>query len=146
MRMLGALVDLAHWRDDRADICGPSSFGRLRPFYVTRLVDPGMRWGARDGWMGLVGVGSAATLFSVGAWLVAFGGAATLLLIQSLLGNRYGTDSTVLVGASPPKRTGALTRDHSREIDPGAALRAAPDARRRPTGRDWGLMPIVSRG
>jgi uncharacterized membrane protein YeaQ/YmgE (transglycosylase-associated protein family) len=51
----------------------------------------------------LVGVGSAATLFSVGAWLVAFGGAATLLLIQSLLGNRYGTDSTDLVGASPPR-------------------------------------------
>jgi uncharacterized membrane protein YeaQ/YmgE (transglycosylase-associated protein family) len=38
----------------------------------------------------LVGVGSAATFFSVGAWLVAFGGAATLLLIQSLLGSRYG--------------------------------------------------------
>ena len=38
----------------------------------------------------LIGVGSAATLFSVGAWLVAFGGAATLLLIQSLLGGRYG--------------------------------------------------------
>jgi hypothetical protein len=34
-------------------------------------------------------VGSAATFFSVGAWLVAFGGAATLLLIQSLLGSRY---------------------------------------------------------
>jgi uncharacterized membrane protein YeaQ/YmgE (transglycosylase-associated protein family) len=38
----------------------------------------------------LVGVGSAATFFSVGGWLVAFGGAATLLLIQSLLGSRYG--------------------------------------------------------
>ena len=38
----------------------------------------------------LVGVGSAATFFSVGAWLVAFGGAATLLLIHSLLGSRYG--------------------------------------------------------
>jgi uncharacterized membrane protein YeaQ/YmgE (transglycosylase-associated protein family) len=38
----------------------------------------------------LVGVGSAATFFSAGAWLVAFGGAATLLLIHSLLGSRYG--------------------------------------------------------
>jgi uncharacterized membrane protein YeaQ/YmgE (transglycosylase-associated protein family) len=38
----------------------------------------------------LVGVGSAATFFSVGAWLVAFAGAATLLLIQSLLGSRTG--------------------------------------------------------
>jgi uncharacterized membrane protein YeaQ/YmgE (transglycosylase-associated protein family) len=38
----------------------------------------------------LVGVGSAATFFSVGAWLVAFAGAATLLLIQSLLGSRSG--------------------------------------------------------
>jgi uncharacterized membrane protein YeaQ/YmgE (transglycosylase-associated protein family) len=38
----------------------------------------------------LVGVGSAAMFFSVGAWIVAFGGAATLLLIQSLLGSRSG--------------------------------------------------------
>lgn len=37
----------------------------------------------------LVGVGSAATFFSIGAWTVALGGAATLLLIQSLHGNRY---------------------------------------------------------
>ena len=34
----------------------------------------------------LVGVGSPATFLSVGAWLVAFSGAATLLSIQSLLG------------------------------------------------------------
>ena len=38
----------------------------------------------------LVGVGSATTFFSIGAWLVAFAGAATLLLIQSLLGSLYG--------------------------------------------------------
>jgi uncharacterized membrane protein YeaQ/YmgE (transglycosylase-associated protein family) len=38
----------------------------------------------------LVGVGSATTFFSIGAWLVAFAGSATLLLIQSLLGSRYG--------------------------------------------------------
>jgi uncharacterized membrane protein YeaQ/YmgE (transglycosylase-associated protein family) len=35
-----------------------------------------------------VGVGSSATFFSVGAWLVAFSGAAMLLLIQSLNGRR----------------------------------------------------------
>jgi uncharacterized membrane protein YeaQ/YmgE (transglycosylase-associated protein family) len=38
----------------------------------------------------LVGVGSAATFFSVGAWLVALGGATTLLLIQSLVAARCG--------------------------------------------------------
>jgi uncharacterized membrane protein YeaQ/YmgE (transglycosylase-associated protein family) len=36
----------------------------------------------------LVGVGSPTTFFSAGGWLVAFGGAATLLLIQSLRGDR----------------------------------------------------------
>jgi uncharacterized membrane protein YeaQ/YmgE (transglycosylase-associated protein family) len=36
-----------------------------------------------------VGVGSPATFVSVGGWLAAFSGAATLLLIQSLLGRRY---------------------------------------------------------
>jgi uncharacterized membrane protein YeaQ/YmgE (transglycosylase-associated protein family) len=46
----------------------------------------------------LVGVGSSATFFSVGAWLVAFSGAATLLLIQSLLGRRYAQRG------SPPVR------------------------------------------
>jgi uncharacterized membrane protein YeaQ/YmgE (transglycosylase-associated protein family) len=35
-----------------------------------------------------VGVGSPATFFSGGGWLVAFSGAATLLLIQSVLGRR----------------------------------------------------------
>lgn len=36
----------------------------------------------------LVGVGSPATFVSVGAWVVALSGAATLLLIQSRLGSR----------------------------------------------------------
>jgi uncharacterized membrane protein YeaQ/YmgE (transglycosylase-associated protein family) len=36
----------------------------------------------------LVGVGSPATFVSLGVWVVVLGGAATLLLIQSLLGSR----------------------------------------------------------
>lgn len=38
----------------------------------------------------LVGVGSATTFFSVGAWFVALAVAAMLLLIQSLRGRRCG--------------------------------------------------------
>lgn len=39
----------------------------------------------------IVGVGSPTTFFSAGGWLVAFSGAATLLLIQNLRGNGCAT-------------------------------------------------------
>jgi hypothetical protein len=46
----------------------------------------------------LVGVGSPAAFFSGGAWLVAFSGGATLLLIQSLLGRRRAQRGSPPVG------------------------------------------------